>query len=112
MNDYYKHPIMLTLDANAKSFLASENQLQNMRPRPPLNHICIIWQNEHAYCMATHDYGHPDPIDNGFLVMILPKHCVTGEQADKVFQEARKIARVPGGPPAQSFIISNDPGSN
>ena len=71
----------LTDDEKAKAFLASNNQLQNMVPIAPYDHLCNIFATDTAYCAASHDVGHPDPADNGFTVLIIPKDAMPKEQA-------------------------------
>jgi hypothetical protein len=84
----------ITDDMEAKAFLASENQLQNMVPIEPYDHVCILFGTEYAYVGATYDCGHPDPKDNGYTVLIILRDAMNINEARELlvgFQQAGKL---------------------
>jgi hypothetical protein len=95
---------LITDDAQAKAFLASENMLQTLIPQPPFDHVSAISQNATAFIGAAYDEGHADPADNGYTVLILPKSHWTKEEAAAFLYEFRQIGRKdPNGPCTQTI---------
>lgn len=84
----------ITDDLEAKAFLASHNQLQNMVPQDPYDHVCCIFGTDEAYCGASYDYGHPNAEDNGYTVLIIPRDEMSPRDAACFLSEFRDAGKL------------------
>lgn len=102
----------ITDDNDAKAFLASEGQLQNMAPIDPFDHIAVVFVTEDAYCLATNDTGHPNQEDNGYTVLCIGKDAMSRQDAARFIAEARDAGKLYPDTPTLEIIAENEPAFN
>lgn len=100
---------LITDDLQVKAFLASHNQMQNLIPEHPWDHVCILFQTETHWCGAAYDDGHADPTDNGYSLMMLDKSQMTLETATAYLDLFRQAGRLEPDGPCSERIAVNEP---
>lgn len=78
---------IITDDAACARILADVGLLDKLRPTPPFTHTSTTFCYQGYYCLATYDYGHPNEIDNGFSIVMVPKTQDNMCDAARFFQE-------------------------
>ena len=85
-------PIIISDDVTVQAIL-TENCLPLPKPEPPFTKsICYLrhtFAGGHLfYCMVSFECGHPNPCDNGYVLMGLPARTFTPAEAAQFFTEA------------------------
>lgn len=73
--------VHITDDAYIEAALINNGYLDKLCEMPGKNFVGWTWQNELAYCLATRDYGHLLPKDNGYSLIVMPRAHFTDAQA-------------------------------
>ena len=90
-----QNEIQLIADDNeAKAFLASHNRLQLMRTIPPFDRVSTVFETSEAWCLATFDEGHPNAVDNGYTVLVIPHGSMSPTEASQFIAEVNQAGRL------------------
>lgn len=85
MND---SPTVITSDIECARILTDEGLLDKLVPQEEANMAATFFERWEHYCMAVKHWGHADPTDNGFIIIMLPKSRFSRMDAARFFAEA------------------------
>ena len=103
-------PIIVTDNAKAQRILLLAGMLTpDFKPQPPSNKTICVFVFQQHWCLGVYEEGHPDPIDNGFLVIMVPQAEWDKAAASRFFAElsAETSLTLPG-PFFESADISHN----
>lgn len=83
-----RHCLFLTEDHGCKTVLVHLGLLDKLVPEPPNNKVGIYFTTRVFNGMACFEHGHPNPIDNGYFIVLLNRRQCTTEQAMHLFRES------------------------
>ncbi|MDB6017691.1 MAG: hypothetical protein JWR19_2180 [Pedosphaera sp.] len=76
--------LMIEDDAQCLRILSEAGLLNALTPRPGKDTACTSFEHGEFRCLACYHYGHTNPADNGYLVVMMPK-SIFSEQDAAVF---------------------------
>jgi hypothetical protein len=104
-----KNCIMLTQDDACKSLLLHLGLIDKLAPPPPHNAVGIYFTTQQFYGMASAQRGHPNPIDNGYFVVMVRRSVFSEEHAMQLFRQSFGDTCIG---PAEDINIDTDPSNN
>jgi hypothetical protein len=89
MNTYDKNQKYIIEDnIEALRILVDLGVLDLLTPKPGANSAYHCYQTEDHYCMASYHTGHGTKVDDGYLIVMVPRTEWTFKQAAHFFADA------------------------
>lgn len=98
--------VIVVLDnIEAIKILTDAGMLSGIAIVPPFNAAFAVFPTATHYCMAEKHINHPDPTDNGYAVLMLPKDKIPLEEAAQFIREYADMA-FPGQRQVTEFSVA------